>query len=238
MSMVRRLANFAALGAALLLDQPKIVRAQVGDIEIIYHGCYADDADDRIFDNMEQMNDMTIQGCTDHCIGKFASAAGMQNGDQCWCHQTGSTAFGRHGGGESSTGDVVCDDRCDGDMSEFCGGSWAFSLYEIQYPKVDYEVHGCFGDDPNDRIMDEHVVISDYMTNEMCAYECAKRGKAAAGTQNGDECWCHETGVDYFGRHGTSGSSDDNISCDTACAGDHGQDCGGSFAVNLMEIKY
>eukprot|EP00752_Nemacystus_decipiens_P004812 g4379.t1 len=169
----------------------------------------------------EQCSVRRVWDCTDPCIDKFASAAGIQNGDQCWCHQTGSTAFGRHGGGESSTGDVVCDHRCDGDLGEFCGGSWAFSLYEIQYPNVDYEVQGCFGDDPNDRIMNERVVMSDDMTNE-----------------NGNECWCHETGVDYFGRHGSSGNSAVYVSCHTACAGDQEQDCGGPFAVNLMEIKY
>ncbi|CAN0265590.1 unnamed protein product, partial [Ectocarpus fasciculatus] len=83
---------------------------------------------------------------------------------------------------------------------------------------------GCYGDDREDRIMDD-LALSDYsMTTELCEQTCL--GNTYFATQYGRECWCGSAGADYA-LHGES------TDCTYACAGDADQTCGGFDAANV-----
>ncbi|CBJ48515.1 WSC domain containing protein [Ectocarpus siliculosus] len=83
---------------------------------------------------------------------------------------------------------------------------------------------GCYGDDREDRIMDD-LALSDYsMTTELCELTCL--GSTYFATQYGRECWCGSADMDYA-LHGES------TDCTYACAGDADQTCGGFDAANV-----
>ncbi|CAB1105166.1 unnamed protein product [Ectocarpus sp. CCAP 1310/34] len=128
---------------------------------------------------------------------------------QCWCGSSDAD-YALHG---ESTG---CTYACSGDSAQTCGGYNAANVY--LYPvdstpsptpsptEEDSSLAlGCYGDDPEARIMDELVLSDSSMTTE---------------------CWCGSAGADYA-VHGES------TDCTYACSGDTDQTCGGFDAANV-----
>jgi len=84
---------------------------------------------------------------------------------------------------------------------------------------------GCYADqgDPKGtrgRDLDGYLIQSRYMTPQVCATTCGRRGFAYAGVQFGNACFC---GNQY-------GRSETSQACNIACAGDRNQNCGGVWA--------
>jgi hypothetical protein len=86
-------------------------------------------------------------------------------------------------------------------------------------------VVGCFRDqgDPSGlrgRDLDGAISHSAQMTGARCVSECANRGFAYAGTQYGSYCFCGNS----YGRFGAANN------CDSRCAGNNSEICGGGWA--------
>ncbi|KAF2432321.1 WSC-domain-containing protein [Tothia fuscella] len=66
---------------------------------------------------------MTVEYCVDFCSGyKYA---GLEYGTQCWCGNTLPTDRAPQAGILGN-----CQMNCQGDDGEYCGGSWALSIYK------------------------------------------------------------------------------------------------------------
>ncbi|CAN0208124.1 unnamed protein product, partial [Laminaria digitata] len=62
-----------------------------------------------------------FQKCAKKCKGdKFFAT---QYGRQCWCGDSKTTDFDKHGKAE-------CNQTCSGKDGEICGGKWAMSVYQ------------------------------------------------------------------------------------------------------------
>jgi uncharacterized protein YbdZ (MbtH family) len=64
---------------------------------------------------------MTPKKCIDFCTSKGFKYAGTENGGECYCGNTVSTA--------ASVSATECNSKCPGGAG-FCGGSWKLSLYQ------------------------------------------------------------------------------------------------------------
>ncbi|CAN0069455.1 unnamed protein product, partial [Ectocarpus sp. 6 AP-2014] len=187
-------------------------------------GCYADDSEDRIMDELVLSDSsMTTELCELTCEGSTYFAT--QYGRECWC---GSADADYTVHGESTD----CTYPCSGDADQTCGGFDAANVY--RYPDdstpsptpspTTFVALGCYGDDREDRIMDELVLSDSSMTTELCELTCL--GSTYFATQYGSECWCGSAGADYT-VHGES------TICTYACSGDADQTCGGYDAANV-----
>jgi hypothetical protein len=68
-------------------------------------------------------NNMTVEWCVDFCAG--SSYAGLEYGSQCWC---GNSLAADRAPQDGILGN--CQMKCNGDSGEYCGGSWALSIYQ------------------------------------------------------------------------------------------------------------
>ncbi|PRP77966.1 digestive cysteine proteinase 2-like [Planoprotostelium fungivorum] len=85
---------------------------------------------------------------------------------------------------------------------------------------------GCSNSDPNQPIMTNNVWTDNKkMTVESCVQYCVNSGYPYAGLTNGDTCICD---FNYGDNQGGS--------CDTACAGNTGQSCGGKPQVFVYDV--
>ncbi|CAN0154082.1 unnamed protein product, partial [Ectocarpus sp. 6 AP-2014] len=97
--------------------------------EDYYVGCFADDLEDRVLEDVISAVDMTLEACENHCTERNKPFFALQYSVECWCGgceilDDGPDKYDRHGAG-------VCNDfPCSGDPTRQCGGLVAFSLYE------------------------------------------------------------------------------------------------------------
>eukprot|EP00752_Nemacystus_decipiens_P018611 g16686.t1 len=96
--------------------------------EDYYVGCFADDQDDRVLDDMISTNDMTLELCEGHCSSMDKPLFALQFGQECWCGGCellveGADKYNRHG-----TASCV-GYSCTGERTRQCGAYDAFSLY-------------------------------------------------------------------------------------------------------------
>ncbi|CBJ30862.1 conserved unknown protein [Ectocarpus siliculosus] len=195
-------------------------------------GCYEDDREDRIMDDLALSdNAMTTELCELTCNGQTYFAT--QYGRECWCGSAGAD-YTLHG--ESTD----CTYACVGDADQTCGGFDAANVYlyaaestpsPTPSPTADDAgplALGCYEDDREDRIMDDLALSDNAMTTELCEQTCL--GNIYFATQYGQECWCGSAGADYI-LHGESAD------CTYACAGDADQTCGGFDAANVYLYK-
>ncbi|CAN0080965.1 unnamed protein product, partial [Ectocarpus sp. 4 AP-2014] len=90
-----------------------------------YLGCFADnDNGNRVFSTATKISltgTMTTELCQKHCSAfKYF---GTQFASQCWCGDADYDVFGES---------TACDDPCDGDASQICGGRDALSISVIE----------------------------------------------------------------------------------------------------------
>ncbi|EAW08575.1 WSC domain protein [Aspergillus clavatus NRRL 1] len=86
---------------------------------------------------------------------------------------------------------------------------------------------GCYSDDTNHRTLNTSILVSGN-TVQACQATCAQAGFTYAGMEFGTQCFCG-TGIQNNAGPVASG-------CDTPCAADASQICGGSNALSLYVI--
>jgi len=158
-------------------------------------------------------NAMTIEYCAQLCSGY--TYFGVQDGNQCFC----GNSYGAYG--VSSGG---CNMACAGNSGENCGGGWANNIFQTAASIFNYI--GCYGDQQARDLSFLAAGGSSTMTIENCAYLCS--GYTYFGVQNGNQCFCGNS----YGTYGTS------TGCNTACAGNSGENCGGGWANSIYQAGY
>lgn len=174
-------------------------------------GCFADSAKRDLDGFLFQHPDMTSVMCVSMCRSKNFAFAGTQAGKFCLCGNT----YGKQGLSDK------CTSPCAGKKTEICGGFWANTVYPT-VKEVAGQAIGCFVD----KELRDLVGPTDFsgpMTTQKCVNFCKSKDFKYAGTQAGSQCFCGNT----YGSHGSSSA------CTTACSGNAGEKCGGTWA-NLV----
>ncbi|CAM9110589.1 unnamed protein product, partial [Ectocarpus fasciculatus] len=97
----------------------------VAQVVATYLGCFKDNENgNRVFSFATKISlsgTMTTEICQEHCSGfKYF---GTQYAKECWCGDDNYDVFGES---------TACDDPCDGDASQICGGNNALSISVIE----------------------------------------------------------------------------------------------------------
>ena len=83
--------------------------------------------------------------------------------------------------------------------------------------------------DTSDRILEpDQVASGDAISLEYCAQLCRQRGKALAGAENGNECYCGDA------LKGTPQKADGD--CKTTCNGAVKEQCGGNWRISVYPV--
>eukprot|EP00903_Cladosiphon_okamuranus_P021312 g19583.t1 len=215
-------------------------------------GCRAD-ADDRIMGEIEEISftEMTAEYCYEVCVQDGTNTHfGTQYGRECWCVNDPTLGSINKYIDEPA----ACNYPCTGDADEFCGGSFAMNVFEIDGTVTPaptapdtlapvpgpiaggdgYSYVGCRADDSDDRVMGGIEEISSKMTTELCFDICSQDGaNTHFGTQYGVECFC----VDDPELESINKYIDEPTACDYECPGDSGEYCGGYDALSVYEIR-
>ncbi|CAM9721826.1 unnamed protein product [Ascophyllum nodosum] len=186
-------------------------------------GCFNDEGLDKVKRVLAVPN-MTTMMCHTYCDAKGAAYMATQYGNECWCVADPRKDLEGSGAG-------VCDALCEGDDTQTCGGTDAFDLYKLEWASEpdDEEFVGCFGDDKDDRVLDE-MIVTQSMTPSVCREHCVDKAAKFYATQYGNECFCGTSSdVSDYQVHGTG-------ICHMRCAGEYMTSCGGYEAFNLYRM--
>ena len=108
---------------------------------------------------------------------------------------------------------------------------WAIQAESCSFHKIYIELYGdCVFDDPNNRFLKGYFFTSPEMTVEMCLATCREKGFRYSGLQWNIECYCGDEP-----NHGFEWAWLDK--CDTKCAGDSNQICGGTGAMSVYSTR-
>ncbi|RDW91110.1 hypothetical protein BP5796_02275 [Coleophoma crateriformis] len=95
-----------------------------------FAGCYTDGANSRTLPNgvatVGGSVNMTVATCTTACRQNGYNLAGMESGGQCWCAPSIM-----NGGTLAPEGVSGCNQLCNGNLSEYCGGTSRLSVYDF-----------------------------------------------------------------------------------------------------------
>ena len=86
---------------------------------------------------------------------------------------------------------------------------------------------GCYVDSVNPRTLSSNGWWGNPITNSECAKGCSKNGYSISGAENGGQCFCGNS----LGNSAKVASSD----CNSACAGDSSQKCGGPARLSVYK---
>ena len=177
--------------------------------------CLVDTPGDRILDIWKRfLGTLTVEICLDYC--KNFKYAGVISKNYCFCgNELSQTVL---------LPDSDCVWKCDGDLTQNCGGINATNVYAIETPQ---KFNGqCLQDDLADRVVDDvYHIFNDSLTVEVCFDFCKDYNYAAV--ENAKECWCGNKLSHMQLLH-------DN-DCNMKCTGDQTQFCGGGV-LNLYTV--
>ena len=131
--------------------------------------------------------------------------------------------------------DSKCSFPCEANKSEICGGNDELSIWQDPtFPKgpddttVDsYKSLGCYTDKGPGRTLSwDSKADAATLTTKSCLAACEKKGYPYAGTEFGDECYCGSVLANNTAKT-------DDAECNSPCAGDASEKCGGRNALNL-----
>lgn len=146
-----------------------------------------------------------------------------------------------------------CNKACAGNGSETCGGANAISLYNntlfvLPYnpnpanvpnqPGSQYRYVGCYAEPAGARALSSNAQFGAFTTTsaslsvEACAALCFAKGYAWMGVENGNQCFCNGAGV----INGAVLSARGDADCNTTCAGNPQENCGGSARLNVYQL--
>jgi hypothetical protein len=129
---------------------------------------------------------------------------------------------------------------CNGNSSEFCGGSSRINIYDFNrtvVPEIlaarSWNSLGCYTDSVAARTLSVVMQVTggaDSMTAEACQMACNAAGYTFAGVEYAAECFC-----DNSIKNGGP-APDGDANCNMACKGDATETCGGSNRLNLYSF--
>ncbi|KAF8169268.1 copper radical oxidase [Mycena galopus ATCC 62051] len=201
-------------------------------------GCYSDNVDGRaLVDGANVVGEFSLETCTTACFNAGMPFAGAEFADQCFC---GPAIV--NGGAPQSVS--ACNMPCAGNISEFCGGPNALSMYnytgdDLPPPPVGgggggggttgasgiatdlpepWAYVGCFVDNANGRVL---TVENDNtnLTMELCVASCAAQNFTIAGGEFSTQCFCGNELID-----GATPAAESD--CNLGCGGNLTQACG------------
>ncbi|CAO1612543.1 unnamed protein product [Parajaminaea phylloscopi] len=196
-------------------------------------GCYRDDgafvgvpltAGDPGVPNSYASGDMSNEACSNYCGDLGFKFSGNEYARECYCSNTAP---------KTTSASNACFYSCPGAPSEKCGGNlvlnvWANAGVRKTVSKYGAKVSGCFYDlagQGKERTLKYGYTVAGNMTQEYCANLCGDKDYRYAGIEYGQECMCSNDAPTV-----TAGAT-----CDSKCAGDSTQSCGGSWALTVLE---
>ncbi|KAF2817554.1 WSC-domain-containing protein, partial [Mytilinidion resinicola] len=207
-------------------------------------GCWIDSVGDRTLQGTYNAGGTnSAQSCLLFCTSGGFAYAGMEYSIECFC----SNAILA---GTSAQDAADCNMACNGDKSEFCGGSNRLNLYQVTStatssattsapPSAEplptgWTARGCYSDSLAARTLKTFFSIpggAEAMTVEACVAGCASSGFTIAGLEYAQECWC---GVEH--QNGGQAVSSPETNCYMPCKGNAAEICGGPDRLNVYAI--
>lgn len=207
-----------------------------------YQGCYQD-----YYPSGRSLNgysfssaSMSVETCQSTCLAQGYSAAGLENGNECYCANAISLCAPK----------VVftqCAIVCSGTSGEFCGGNNVVQVYAVSgfaltttgtcttttsatkaatmtTSAAATSTVGCYADFyPSSRALTGASTTTSTMTPQSCAAYCTNAGYEVSGVEYGSQCYCD---------HLLPTTSSSN--CNVPCSGDSSKICGGANALNVV----
>ncbi len=139
-----------------------------------------------------------------------------------------------NGGGPAPDGLAGCDMACNGNSSEYCGGSNRLDVYGYGQKSIiapAFDSLGCYTDSVQARTLGTGMAVAggpSNMTVEGCQIACHAAGFVLAGVEYSAECYCGNTL-----QNGGGPAPDGNALCDMSCNGNPSETCGGPNRLNL-----
>ena len=173
---------------------------------------------------------MSVALCTQSCQASGYSYSGVEYSGECYC---GNSFL--NGGAPASDGLSGCSMVCNGNSSEFCGGSnrldvYGFGVKSTIAPK--WSTLGCYTDSVQARTLSVGMAVAGgaaNMTIENCQDACHASKYALSGVEYSQECYC-----DNALKNGGGPAPDGDALCDMSCNGDPTETCGGPNRLNVF----
>lgn len=172
-------------------------------------------------------NTMTNDVCAKACIGRNATWSGTYYGSTCYCGKN----F------DLGTGTFVprdqCTRKCSGNSSEVCGDLYKLSVFNLTNADIELDSYdhpagyaGCFAEGNGVLALQGNSWTLNTMTVSQCLNGCSEIGYKLAGLESGNRCYCAN---DF-----TGGIRLPYSQCQTPCAGNATQTCGGDNRLELF----
>ncbi|UNI14601.1 (Methyl)glyoxal oxidase [Purpureocillium takamizusanense] len=186
---------------------------------------------------------MTVAKCAAACKAGSYTFAGVEYAGECYCGNKIS-----NGGQPADSG---CNMPCNGNSSEYCGGSGRLNVYQIptstttggtgtatptptpsncpgQPAKVGaWTSYGCYTEATNMRALSAKTTASDEMTLETCAAFCA--GYSYFGVEYSRECYCGN-------KFNAGATQRPGSECNMICSGFSCEYCGASSRLSVYTL--
>ncbi|KAL0946528.1 hypothetical protein HGRIS_012737 [Hohenbuehelia grisea] len=207
-----------------------------------YLGCYLDPNNARVLNNgMTSSTSQTVASCMASCAARGFAYGGTEYSTECWC----GSAIAQ---GASRVSESDCSMPCSGKSSDVCGGGNRISLYQVgsgssgssstatsssatpSSTPSGWSYVGCVAEGTTGSrraLTDKSFTGRSDMTAGVCQSLCS--GYKYAATEYGNECYCGNT----LTNNGATGNPIDPSSCNSNCAGDSSQKCGGGWIMSL-----
>ncbi|KAJ7167608.1 WSC domain-containing protein [Mycena filopes] len=170
---------------------------------------------------------MTVESCLAFCGAGGYNFAGVEFGSECYCDHAVQAS-----GTLAAVGNCIT--PCSGNSTESCGAGNFIDVYSngaatpvIPKSVGTWQYQGCFADSTSSRVLPRQQTIAGGVTVESCTSACKANGFAVAGVEFGQECWCSSS------LPTASSLSDSN--CQTACAANTTEFCGGASRLGVYE---
>ncbi|XP_026809559.1 uncharacterized protein LOC113551491 [Rhopalosiphum maidis] len=180
-------------------------------------------------------SNLTPNHCVHSCYARRFPYAALISSRECLCSFTKPSTEGK-------IEDNMCNTACSGSSQQTCGGQNAIDIFNTG---LEWRTHtvgnyylGCFEESQNKRIFHGFSRPYDVNTPEFCSNLCYKLGFAYSGVTYKHECFCGDQPPSQ-----PRFSKVDDKQCNTKCAGDANQFCGGGwrmgvFSTGLIDFEF
>ncbi|CAB0005470.1 unnamed protein product [Nesidiocoris tenuis] len=195
-----------------------------------YIGCYKEkSAQARLMTGAQKdfQGSLTNQKCIDYCKERHFSYAATQFKYQCFCSNE-RPHF------KSSAEEDECNQPCDGNSEETCGGGYRLSVYDLYDTSTDNvfaNYMGCYSISPyqRDLLPNRKDYFKQLLTPEYCVGYCYRKGLRFAGMAHGSLCFC--------GNQLEPNNRVSDRQCDVPCSGDSKLKCGGTQMITMYHTE-